>query len=51
MYDKLFAKINNIDCRGFILKSKFDADKTELEKKIPDTSKFVKKSDYNAKVK
>ena len=25
-------------------------DKLELEKKIPDTSKLVKKSDYNAKV-
>ena len=50
VYDKLVAKVNNIDTSGFVLKTKYDADKTELEKKIPDTSKLVKKSDYNAKV-
>ena len=50
MYDKLVAKVNNIDTSGFVLKTKYDADKTELEKKIPDTSKLVKKSDYNTKV-
>ena len=31
--DKLIAEINNIDTSGFILKTKYDADKTELEKK------------------
>ena len=50
VYDILVAKVNNIDTTGFVLKTKYDADKTELEKKIPDTSKLVKKSDYNAKV-
>ena len=35
VYDKLVAKINNIDTLGFVLKIKYDADKTELEKKIP----------------
>ena len=35
---------------GFILKTKYDADKLELEKKIPDTSNLVKKSDYNTKI-
>ena len=50
MYDKLVAKVNNIDTSEFVLKTKYDADKTELEKKIPNTSKLVKKSDYNAKV-
>ena len=50
VYDKLVAKVNNIDTSGFVLKTKYDADKTELEKKIPDTSNLVKKSDYNAKV-
>ena len=49
VYDKLVAKVNNIDTSGFVLKTKYDADKTELEKKIPDISKLVKKSDYNAK--
>ena len=28
----------------------YDADKLELEKKIPNTSNFVKKSGYNTKV-
>ena len=50
MYDKLVARKNNIDTSGFPLKIKYNADKTELEKKIADTSKLAKKSDYNAKV-
>ena len=50
VYDKLVVKVNNIDSSGFILKTKYNADKTELEKKIPDTSKLVEKSYYNAKV-
>ena len=50
VYDKLVAKVNNIETSGFVLKTKFDADKTELEEKIPDTSNLVKKSDYNVKV-
>ena len=40
VYDKLAAKVNNIDTIGFILKAKYDADKTELKKKS-DTSKLV----------
>ena len=35
---------------GFVLKTKYDTDKLELEKKIPNTSNLVKKSAYNAKV-
>ena len=50
VYDKLVAKINNIDTSRFILKTKYDAGKLELEKKIPDVSNLVKKSDYNVKV-
>ena len=42
-YNKLVNKINNIDTSGFILKTKYDADKLQLEKKIPDTSGLVKK--------
>ena len=45
MYDKLVTKVNNIYTSGFVLKTKYDADKLKLEKKIPDTSNFVKKSD------
>ena len=34
----------------FVLKTTYDTDKTELEKKIPDTSGLVKKTNYNAKI-
>ena len=44
LYDKLAAKVNNIDTSGFVLKTKYDTDKSELEKKkILDTSGIVKK--------
>ena len=33
VYDKLAAKVNNIDTSGFVSKTKYDADKLELEKK------------------
>ena len=49
-YNKLANKVNNIDTSKFILKTKYDADKLELEKKIPDTSNLIKKSDYNTKI-
>ena len=44
MYDKLVAKVNNIDTSDFVLKTKYQTDKTELEKKIPDVTDFVKKT-------
>ena len=34
-YDKLVAKVDNIDTSDFVLKTNYNADKTELEKKIP----------------
>ena len=43
VYDKLVAKVNNIDTNDFVLKTKYNTDKTELEKKIPDVTDFVKK--------
>ena len=43
VYDKLVAKVNNIDSSDFVLKAKYNTDKTELEKKIPDVADFVKK--------
>ena len=36
-------KVNNIDTTGFFLKTKHDADKSELGKNIPDTTGLVKK--------
>ena len=50
VYDKLVARVNNIDTSGFVLKTKYDTDKSELENKIPDTSGLVKKTDYNTKI-
>ena len=50
VYDKLVTKVNSIDTSGFVLKTKYDTDKSELESKIPDTSGLVKKTDYNAKI-
>ena len=43
VYDKSVTKLNNIDTTGFALKNKYDTDKSNLEKKIPDISKLVKK--------
>ena len=50
VYDKLVAKVNNIDTTGFVLKTTYDTDKSNLEKKVsdadkktPDTSDLVKK--------
>ena len=50
MYDKLVEKVNNIDTSGFVLKTKCNADKSELEKKIPDTRDLVKKTNHNNKI-
>ena len=43
-YDKLVAKVNNIDISGFVLKTKYQTDETELEKKIPDVTDLVNKT-------
>ena len=49
-YKKLVTKVDNIDTNGFVLKTKYDTDKSELENKIPDTSGLVEKTDYNTKI-
>ena len=43
VYDKLVAKVNNTDISGFVLKTNYNAEKTELEKKSPNVTNFVKK--------
>ena len=50
LYDKIVAEVNNDDITGFVLKTKYNTDKSNLEKKIidaekktPDTSGLVKK--------
>ena len=57
MYDKLVTKVNNIDTSGFVLKTKYNTGKLDLEtkigkadKKIPNTGGLVKKLDCNSKI-
>ena len=50
VYDRLVAKVNNIDTSRFVLKTKYDTDKLELDNKIPDISGLVKKTDYDSKI-
>ena len=44
VYEKLAAKVNNIDTSEFVLKTKYQTGKTKLEKKIPDATDFVQKT-------
>ena len=53
----MVAKVNNIDISGFALKTKCDTDKSDLEikicdadKKIPNISELVKRTDYNVTI-
>ena len=50
VYSKLVAKVDNINASGFVLKTKYHTDRSELENKIRDTSGLVKKTDYNTKI-
>ena len=43
-YDELVAKVNNIDTIHFVLKTKYNTDKKELENKISNITDFVKKA-------
>ena len=43
VYDKLVAKVDDNDTNDFVLKTKYQTDKTELEKKIANATGFVKK--------
>ena len=54
VYDKLVAKVNNIDTSRFVLKTTDDTDKSDLEKnisdadkKIPGTSGFVLRTKFD----
>ena len=44
VYNKLVAKVNAINTSDFVLKIKYNADKIELEKKIPNVTDFVKEA-------
>ena len=43
--DKLVAKVNSIDTSRFVLKTKYDTEKAELENRIAYTSRLVKKTE------
>ena len=52
----LFAKVDNIDTTGFVLKTPYGTDKSDLEKtisdvdkKISDTSELAKKKRFKCK--
>ena len=56
-YDKLVTKVNGIDTTNFVLKTKYEKDGSNFEdkinkidKKIPDVSDLVKKTDFNSKI-
>ena len=56
-YNKLITKVDNVDATGFVLKTKYDTAKSDLEKKIsdadkkiPDASDLAKKADLNVKI-
>ena len=55
VYDKLVAKVNNIDTNEFVLKTKYDIEvpilkrKSIIQEKIPNISGLVKKTGYNDK--
>ena len=42
--------LNNIDTSGFLLKNKYNTDKTELENKISDINGLVKKTNIILKL-
>ena len=50
VYDKLVAKVNNINTSDFVLKTNFNTTITGLENKLPNTNGLVKKTDYNTKI-
>ena len=44
VYNKLVAKVDNIDTSNFLLKTNYNTKITELENKIPDISNLAKKT-------
>ena len=56
VYDKIVAKINNCDTSGFVLKTKRDTDKSNVEKNISNADKMAGdlliniKTDDNTKI-
>ena len=56
-YNSLKTKVDNIDSKNFVSKTKYEKDGSNFEnkiskidKKIPDVSDLVKKTDFNSKI-
>ena len=56
-YNSLKTKVDNIGTTNFVLKTKYEKDGSDFEdkiskidKKIPDASDLVKKTDFNSKI-
>ena len=41
VHDKLIVKVSNIDTSGFVLKNKYDIDKSNLTMRISDSDKMI----------
>ena len=50
VYDKLVAKVNNINTSGLVKKTDYNTKITEIEDKSPNSNSFVKKTNYNTKI-
>ena len=50
VYNKLATKVNATDTSKFVLKTKYDTDKSYLLKKIPNISGLVKKQNVMLKL-
>ena len=48
VYEKLVTKVDNFDTTKFILKTTYDTDKSDLEKKITDTNDLSKKTRFES---
>ena len=46
VYDKLVAKVNNIDNSEFVLKTNYQTDKAEFGKKIAHVTDFLKETKF-----
>ena len=42
VYDKLVAKVNDIDTSEFVLKTKYQTGKAKIENKIPNVTDLIK---------
>ena len=48
MYDKLVAKVDNIDTSGLVKKTDYNTKITEIEDKIPDISGLATKTFFSS---